>query len=72
MSALADHLADYLRLRRALGFALGRHGHDLQDFVAFLDAAGAATITVDMTVAWACSKQAVKPITVETVEIRRD
>ena len=65
MSALADHVADYLRLRRALGFALGRHGHDLQDFVAFLDAAGAATITVDLTVAWARSKQAVKPITVD-------
>jgi integrase len=65
MSALADHLSDYLRLRRALGFALGRHGHDLQDFVAFLDAADADTITVDLAVAWARSKGSPKPITVD-------
>lgn len=65
MSALADHLSDYLRLRRGLGFALGRHGYDLQDFVSFLDAAGAGRITVDLVVAWARRKPAVKPITVD-------
>lgn len=65
MSALADQLSDYLRLRRALGFALGRHGYDLQDFVAFLDAAGAERVTVDLTVAWARSKEQSKPITVD-------
>jgi integrase/recombinase XerD len=64
MSALADHLSDYLQLRRALGFALGRIGYDLQDFVAFLDAAGADRITVDQAIAWARSKQG-KPITVD-------
>jgi len=65
MSALADHLSDYLTLRRALGFALGRHGYDLQDFVAFLDAAGADRVTVDLAVAWARSKEQTKPITVD-------
>jgi integrase len=65
MSALVDHLSDYLTLRRALGFALGRHGHDLQDFVAFLDAAGAERVTVDLAVAWARSKEQAKPITVD-------
>lgn len=65
MTALADHLSDYLTLRRALGFALGRHGHDLQDFVAFLDAAGADRVTVDLTVAWARSNEQWKPITVD-------
>ncbi len=64
MSALAEHLSDYLRLRRGLGFALGRHGYDLQDFVVFLDAAGADTITVELAVAWA-RKPGVKPITVD-------
>lgn len=64
MSALADHVADYLRLRRALGFALGRIGSDLQDFAVFLDAAGADRITIDQAVAWARSKQG-KPITVD-------
>jgi integrase/recombinase XerD len=61
---LSGHLADYLRLRRALGFKLGRHGYDLQDFVAFLDAAGKQTVTVESTVAWA-RKPGVKPITVD-------
>lgn len=65
MSALADQLSDYLRLRRALGFALGRHGYDLQDFVAFLDTAGAQRVTVDLAVAWARSKEQIKPITVD-------
>jgi integrase len=65
MSALADHLSDYLTLRRGLGFALGRHGHDLQDFVAFLDAAGAQRVTVDLAVAWVRSKQQWKPLTVD-------
>lgn len=65
MSALADHLSDYLTLRRALGFALGRHGHHLQDFVAFLDAASSDRITVDLAVAWARSNEQFKPITVE-------
>lgn len=65
MSALADHLSDYLTLRRALGFALGRHGHDLQDFVAFLESAGAKRVTLDLAVAWARSTEQAKPITVD-------
>jgi integrase/recombinase XerD len=65
MSALAGHLSEYLRLRRALGFALGRHESDLHRFVAYLDAAGAGTITVGLAVAWARSRSANKPITVD-------
>ena len=65
MTALADHLSDYLTLRRALGFALSRHGHHLQDFVAFLESAGADRVTVDLAVAWARSNEQFKPITVE-------
>lgn len=64
MSVLADHVSDYLRLRRGLGFALGRIGSDLQDFVAFLDAASADRITVDQAIAWARSKPGT-PITVD-------
>src|SRR5206468_5243123 len=41
------------------------HGHHLQDFVAFLDAAGAERVTVDLTVTWARSNEQFKPITVE-------
>lgn len=65
MSALAEHLSDYLRLRRGLGFALGRIGYDLQDFVSFLDTAGEDTITVEIVMAWARSKPGNKPITVD-------
>ena len=43
MSALAGHVEDYLRLRRALGFKLERPGQVLPQFVAYLDAGGAQT-----------------------------
>jgi len=65
MSTLGDHLDDYLRLRRALGFQLGRHGQSLPGFVAYLEANGAATITVELAVSWARLPQGVKPITVD-------
>jgi hypothetical protein len=35
MSGLHAHLDDYLRLRRALGFKLERHGQILPQLVAF-------------------------------------
>lgn len=64
MSAvLAGHLADYLRLRRALGFTLARPGRELPQFIAYLDASGAATITVEAAVAWAKSATGASPIT---------
>ncbi len=65
MSVLGDHLDDYLRLRRALGFQLGRHGESLPGFVAYLEANGAAAITVELAVAWARLPQGIKPITVD-------
>ena len=65
MSDLAEHLDDYLRLRRGLGFQLGRHGESLPGFVAYLEATGAATVTVDLAVAWARLPEGIKPITVD-------
>lgn len=53
MSAIAVAAEDYLRVRRALGFKLGSQGRHLAHFVAFLDRAGASTITSDLAVAWA-------------------
>ena len=53
MSALSGQVADYLRLRRALGFKLEREGRMLPQFVGWLEAAGTATITVELAVAWA-------------------
>jgi integrase/recombinase XerD len=59
MSALAAHLADYLTLRRSLGFKLGWQGADLAGLVAHLDAAGASTITTELAIAWAQLPQGV-------------
>lgn len=62
MSALDARVAEYLRLRRAMGFTLTEAGHLLPQFVAFLDAAGAQTITVELAVAWARLPEDVQPV----------
>jgi len=53
MSALGSHAEDYLRLRRALGFKLERAGQLLPQLAAYLEAAGASTVTSDLAIAWA-------------------
>ena len=53
MKGLHEHLDDYLRLRRALGFKLERHGQILPQFVAYLEAAGASTVTSELAISWA-------------------
>lgn len=65
MTTLAEHLDDYLRLRRGLGFQLGRHGEVLPRFVAYLEARAAATVTIELAVAWARLPEGIKPITVD-------
>ena len=63
MSEFAGHVSDYLRMRRALGFKLEFAGQVLPQLVAYLDAAGATTLTVDLAVAWAQLPQGVHPVT---------
>lgn len=53
MSALRGHVADYLRLRRALGFKLEREGQLLSQLLSYLDAVGAAALTSQLAIAWA-------------------
>jgi integrase len=53
VSALDDHVAEYLRLRRQLGFKLERSGRLLPQLVAYLQAAGASTVTRELAIAWA-------------------
>lgn len=53
MSALSADLAEYLALRRSLGYKLERAGEVLSDFVAALDEAGAEHITVALALEWA-------------------
>jgi len=52
MSAFAEHLEDYLGLRRALGHQLANAGRLLPRFVAHLDDIAASTITVEIALAW--------------------
>lgn len=53
MSRLDPALADYLSLRRSLGFGLQRTAKLLAQFTAYLDAQAADTITVEAALAWA-------------------
>lgn len=53
MSDLRDALADYLTIRRALGYKLTRTGLLLADFVGYLEANGTDTITTHASCAWA-------------------
>jgi integrase len=53
MTVLEDRLAEYLHVRRQLGFKLQLDGYLLADFVAFLETAGAERITNDLSVTWA-------------------
>jgi integrase len=52
MTPLQDHLTDYLRVRRALGFRLERDGYELGRFADHLHARGIETITVKDALAW--------------------
>lgn len=63
MSALAAHAADYLRLRRALGFKLRQPGQVLPQFVAYLEAADTRSITVELAVAWTLLSKDAHPVT---------
>jgi integrase/recombinase XerD len=53
MSELRRAVEDYLMVRRALGAGLPGHDHLLGDFVAYLEAAGATTVTTELALAWA-------------------
>ena len=53
MSAIAQPLADYLAVRRALGYKLVRPGKLLAQFLEFLHDAGAPTITTELALRWA-------------------
>lgn len=57
MSELRQALVDYLSLRRSLGHQLRRPEKLLEQFIDFLEAAGAQTITTQHALAWACQPQ---------------
>ena len=55
MNALEQHLEEYLRVRRSLGYKLERHGHTLPDLIVYLQQHGSSTITSELAIAWARS-----------------
>jgi integrase len=58
-SLLAQHLSDYLAMRRALGFKLERSGALMAQFVGYLDSIDATGITIDAALAWATQPEGV-------------
>lgn len=62
MPELTEHVADYLRLRRALGFKLTAEGRLLPQLVAYLTDNGASTITCELAISWAGLPQGSRPI----------
>jgi integrase/recombinase XerD len=61
MTSLARALADYLLIRRTLGFKLKNAGELLAQFVTYLEQTGADTVTTDRAVSWAMLPQGVDP-----------
>jgi integrase len=54
MTGLLDReIADYLAVRRALGYQMNRPGKLLPQLAAYLEQAGAATVTAEHALAWA-------------------
>lgn len=53
MTAWGEHVADYLRLRRQLGFTLSWDEHLLGQFTAHLDTIGTRQLTTVVMIEWA-------------------
>lgn len=62
MTPLGRALRDYLALRRSLGYELERDEPQLEQFVRFLDQAGAERITTELALRWARMPATAHPI----------
>jgi len=62
VSDLHAAAGEYLAIRRALGFTLRGHDRLLEDFLAFLDDAGACTITTAAAATWATRPAGLQPV----------
>ncbi len=56
MTSFADHVNDYLRLRRSFGFKLQEHERLLRKFATHMDDLGAETVTIELALAWALER----------------
>ena len=62
MSTLRSAAEDYLQMRRALGYKLESQGQLLFAFIAYLERAQAATVTIELAVAWASEPAGADPV----------
>jgi integrase len=62
MTGLREAAAEYLSVRRALGFKLRGHDRLLSEFLDHLEASGAATVTTAAAVAWATAPAEVSAV----------
>ena len=62
MKSLAQAVADYLALRRSLGFKLREYGACLHEFVSFLEKNGSSHMTNKLAVEYATQRQDEKPV----------
>ena len=62
MSELRRHAEDYLGLRRSLGYRLTFHSRLLPQFLDYLGAAGATSITTELAISFAQLPQGVQPV----------
>jgi integrase/recombinase XerD len=60
-AGLRAALADYLRIRRALGYKLTKDERALRNFVAFLEACGAVRVTTELALDWATLPENAQP-----------
>jgi integrase/recombinase XerD len=61
MTELSEALAEYLALRRSLGYKLNREGVMLAQFVAFAEAESADHITTELAMAWSLLPSGANP-----------
>ena len=61
MSELRQALADYLRVRRALGYKLADDERFLEQFIGYLEQAGETTVRAELALTWATSPDGASP-----------
>ncbi|MGP3919965.1 tyrosine-type recombinase/integrase [Nonomuraea sp. 10N515B] len=61
VSRLHQRLEEYLAIRRAMGFKMERHAKLLRQFLEYLAASQATTVTVDHALAWAALPSSARP-----------
>ena len=57
MTSFADHVTEYLRLRRSFGFKLEEHERLLRKFATHLDDLGAEVVTIERALGWALERE---------------